>query len=186
MTFIYLVIILLQVCIIIYFIWRGRLQAKDKKGSEATAPAGTYTGFRTLALQVTPYQLELTIPDSKTLVYGVVMDWNTGDIVVTLATYINGAANLYLNTGGGVTGGGKNQNVAEAAVRFVTLAQDYIDRAMLATVMELPPTGCVRFYFLTNKQVYAAQEQVKYFDDNSSVWLPLFENGNEVITEMRN
>lgn len=185
MTIIYLLIILLQVCVIIYFVWRGRIQARRFAENDSTPPADTYEGLRILALQVTPYQLKLAIPDSQILVYGVVMDWNTGGAIVTLATYITGAANLYLNTGGGVSGGGKNPNVGEAAVSFVTLAQDYIDRAIPATIKDLPPAGCVRFYLLTNKQIYAAQEQVKYFNNNSSVWLPLFKKGNEVITEMK-
>jgi hypothetical protein len=106
--------------------------------------------------------------------------------VVTLASYITGAANLFFSAGGGVKGGGINPNVGEAAVRFVDAAQGFIDSALPAVISDVPAKDCVRFYLLTNKQVYVAQEQVKHFDDSSSAWLPLFKKGNEVITEMMN
>jgi hypothetical protein len=38
---------------------------------------------------------------------------------------------------------------------------------------------------LTNKGTFSAQEQLKNFDNRTSAWLPLFEEGNKVITELR-
>jgi hypothetical protein len=186
MNLVYPGLILLQVGVIIFFVRRGRAQAKLRAERAAMPKGDTFEELRRLALGVTPYQLKLAIPDSQTLVFGIVMDWNMGDTVVTLASYITGAANLYLSTGGGVKGGGKNPNVGEAAVRFVTSAQELAGRAVPAVVSDLPPQGSVRFYLLTNKHTYAIQEQVQYFDDASSPWLSLFEKGNEVITEMKN
>jgi hypothetical protein len=141
--------------------------------------------MRNTALHIVPGQLKLTIPDNETLVYGVVMDWNMGDTLVTLVSYITGAANMYLSTGGSVLGGGKNPSVGEAASELVTMAQSYIFRATPVTTFELPPVGCVRFFLLTNHSKLAAQEQLGYFDNGTSPWLPLFEKANEVITEMR-
>lgn len=177
----YSFLILLQIGVIIYFVRRGR---KKTLANGSIPSDDSYEGLRRLAMSVKPEQLKLKIPDTETFVYGVIMDWNTGDSMVTLATYITGAANLYLRSGGGVKGGGKNQNVGEAAAKFVANAQDYIGSALPAGVTEIPAPGCVRFYLLTNKQMYVAQEQVKHFDDGSSSWLPLFKQGNEVITEM--
>src|SRR5436309_1806288 len=94
MTIIYLTIILLQIGVIIFFVRRGKMPVKQRGEREAIPKEDTFEGLRRLALDVTPYQLKLAIPDSETLVYGVVMDWNMGDTVVTLASYITGAANL--------------------------------------------------------------------------------------------
>jgi len=114
-----------------------------------------------------------------------VMDWHMDNVLVTLVSYITGAASMYLNTGGGVSGGGKSPTVGEAASEFVTMAQSYIHKAVPVTTFGLPPNGCVRFYLLTNHSKLAAQEQVAFFDNGTSPWLPLFEKANEVITEMR-
>lgn len=154
------------------------------QGYMQTFDDGTYESERNLALSITPQQLKLNIPADQTFVYGVIMDWNTGDKVVTLASYITGAANLYFSSGGGIKGAGKNANVGEAAVRFVDAAQGFIDSALPVGIFDVPAKDCVRFYLLTNKHVYVAQEQVKHLDDNSSAWIPLFRKGNEVITEM--
>ncbi|MFI5196864.1 MAG: hypothetical protein ACHQD8_07220 [Chitinophagales bacterium] len=113
------------------------------------------------------------------------MDWNMGDTLVTLVSFITGAASMYLSSGGGVLSSGNNPSAGEAASELVTLAQNYIYNAVPVNTFDLPPGGCVRFYLLTNHHKLAAQEQVIYFDNGSSPWLPLFEKANEVITEMR-
>ena len=114
------------------------------------------------------------------------MDWNLNESVMTLATYITGAASLYLSSGEGFNGGGKDPAVGESAVAFVVAAQQYLGRAMPVATTDLPPKGCIRFYLLTNKGLYAAQEQMVHFEDATSPWLPLFESGSEVITGIRN
>jgi len=49
----------------------------------------------------------------------------------------------------------------------------------------LQSTDEVKFYLLTNKGIFAGQEQMKKFENNSSTWLKLFEEGNNVLTELR-
>ena len=49
----------------------------------------------------------------------------------------------------------------------------------------LPSKDRMKFYFLTNKGKFVGQEEVKNFDNNSSQWLGLFEDGNKLITEIR-
>ncbi len=154
--------------------------------AKATQPeTDTYDGLRALALGVKPIDLKIIVPATETLVYGIVMDWNMGDVTATLATYINGAANMYLSKGGGVSGAGLDTGIAQSALDMVSFTQDYLDRAMPAATTDRPPANCVRFFLLTNKGVYAAQEQMKHFDDDSSPWLPVFEKANLIITAMR-
>ena len=182
MTAIYIIIIILQVGVIIYFIRRGRKQRAVKN---VTAAGSNHENLRNTALHVTPAQLKLAIPDNETLVYGVVMDWNMGDTLITLVSFITGAASMYLSTGSGVLSSGKNPAAGEAASELVTLAQVYIYNAVPVTIFDMPPDGCVRFFLLTNHHILAAQEQVVFLENGTSPWLPLFEKANEVITEMR-
>ena len=181
MTVLYIVAILLQVGVIIYFVRRGRKQKEEKKESVSVPDDNTFEGLRNLALHVTPAQLKLAIPDNETLVYGVIMDCNIGEAIITLSAYINGAVSIYFSSGGVKTGGGMDPQVAEVAADFVITAQDYIGRAIQVNTTELPLKSCVRFFFLTNHGLFVAQEQLAYFENGSSTWLPLFEKGNEVI-----
>ena len=90
-----------------------------------------------------------------------------------------------MSSGGGLIGGGHHENASVAAKTFVDKAQQYLDKTTKVDSTPLPDKNCVRFYFMTNKGKFTAQENLKNFDNNSSAWLPLFEEGNKVITELR-
>ena len=141
--------------------------------------------LRNMAFTATPEELGLSMPTDKTIVYGVVMDWEMGGATATTISYQTGDASLYLSTGGGVIGGGQHQNVNNAAKQFVSLAQTFLDKATKTELTPLPSTDEVKFYLLTNNGVYVGQEQMKNFENNSSTWLNLFEEGNNVLTELR-
>lgn len=178
--------IVIQAAIIVFFIRRNRNIRRELQENEASSlNAPTYEGLRKLAIQVTPEQLKLNIPQGTTVVYGVLMDWNLNESVMTLAAYITGAANLYLSTGEGINGGGKDPAVGESAVSFVMAAQEYLGRVLPVSATDLPPRECIRFYLITNKGLFAAQEQMIHFEDASSPWLPLFDEGSRVITGIR-
>lgn len=103
----------------------------------------------------------------------------------TNKTNQTGDASLYVSTGGGVIGSGQHQNVNSASKQFVSLAQKFLDKATKTQVTSLPSTNEVKFYLLTNKGIFVGEEQVKNLDNNSSPWLKLFEEGNNVLTEIR-
>lgn len=175
----------MQAGVLVFFIRRGQMLKRQRNAISPAPDANSYEGVRNLALKVTPAQLKLTIPPSETFVYGVVMDWDMGEMITTLAAYITGAASTCFSSGGVVAGGGVNPAVGEAAVDFVTFAQDFVYRAIAVTTTDLPAKGCVRFYFLTNQGIFAAQEQTRHFEDNTSPWLHLFAKGSIVINEIR-
>ncbi|OYX84867.1 MAG: hypothetical protein B7Y83_06660 [Flavobacteriales bacterium 32-34-25] len=144
-----------------------------------------YEELRNMAFKVTPEQLALSLSTDKTIVYGVVMDWEMGGATATTVAYQTGDASLYLSSGGGVIGGGKHQNVNSASKQFISLAQTFLDKTAKAEKTSLPTINEIKFYFLTNKGVYVGQEQMKNFENNSSLWLKLFEEGNNVLSELR-
>lgn len=183
MNILYVVIILVQIGVILYFYKKGRKPKAEQPDN--AADENSYEGSRALAFKVTASQLGLNIPADATFVYGLIMDWNTGEAVVSLATYITGAANLFISTGGGLQGGGKSPEAGVAAVKLVSAAAEYADRTVPVTdISGLPAPGCVRFYFLTNKYTSVVQEQVQHLTDGSSQWGELFEKSNLVIGEM--
>ncbi|MFZ4726855.1 MAG: hypothetical protein ACOYMD_15585 [Paludibacter sp.] len=145
-----------------------------------------FEGLRNMAFTSTPEQLGLALPIDKTIVYGVIMDWEMDGATATTVSYQTGDASLYLSSGGGVIGGGQHQNVNRAARQFVSLAQTFLDKTSKTETTPLPSTDEVNFYLLTNKGVFVGQEQMKNFDNNSSSWIKLFEEGNNVLTELRN
>ncbi len=180
---IYIAAILLQAAILVFFIRRA-MKSRPGKATE-NVPVSEYERTRQAALKVTQQQLGLDIPVSSTKVYGMVMDWDMSGTTLTLSVYINGAASAFLTNGASAMGVGKNPAIAEQAADFVQLAQGYLNRAMPVSDTGQPPLGIVRFYFLTNRGIYGAQEDLTYINDNSSPWLGLFFRGNMLINEIK-
>ena len=181
--------------LVFYLSSGGKRSSKNKKQSTADQDTtnqkvyqtkeNAFEGLRDMALKVKPEQLKLSLPINKTVVYGVIMDWEISGATVTTVSYQTGDASMYVSSGGGVIGGGQHQNVNSAAKQFVTLAQTILDKTAKTETKPLPATDEVKFYLLTNKGVFVGQETMKNFENRSSSWLQLFEEGNKVITELR-
>jgi hypothetical protein len=159
---------------------QGTIKPKIHKTKE-----NTFEELRNIAFKVTPEQLGITLSKDKTIVYGIVMDWEMGGAVASTVAYQTGDASLYLSSGGGVIGGGQHENVNIAAKQFVNFAQTFLDKSIKSETTALPEKNQVLFYLLTNKGIYAGKEEMKNFESNSSVWTKLFEEGNNVLTELR-
>ena len=141
--------------------------------------------LREIAMSATPEQLGLVIPGNMTIVYGVIMDWEMEDATATTVSYETGDASLYLSTGGAVIGGGQHPNVKKAAKQFVRLAQTFLDKTVKTEKTPLPVKDEVKFYLLTNKGIYLGKDVKKNFENNSSIWVTLFGEGNKVLAELR-
>ncbi len=150
-----------------------------------TLPDNSFLDLRNMALNVTPEQLQLSLPADQTKVFGVVMDWDLGDGTMTLITYQTGDASMYLSSDGGVIGGGQHENVSTASKEFVSMAQNYLDKSSKVDTTTLPDKDSFKFYFLTNKGKYVVQENIDNIENKTSKLLSLFENANNVITELR-
>lgn len=148
-------------------------------------PENPFERLRNKAFTTTPEQLGLSLNPFETAVYGIVMDWGVEGATATTVSFGTGDASLYLSSGGGVIGGGKHPNVSHAAKKFVEMAHSYLDKTSPNTAMGLPILDEVRFYLLTNKGVFEGMEIMENFENNTSIWLPLFVEGNKVLTELQ-
>lgn len=145
----------------------------------------TFEELRNIAFKVTPEQLGISLSKDKTVVYGVIMDWEMGGATATTVAYQTGDASLYLSSGGGVIGGGQHENVNVAAKQFVNLAQTFLDKTVKSETTNLPEENQVAFYLLTSNGIYVGKEKMENFENNSSTWIKLFEEGNKVLSELR-
>jgi hypothetical protein len=114
------------------------------------------------------------------------MDWDLGEGTATLTSFLSGDASVYLSSGGGIIGGGGHENVKQASIAFISKAEKYLDKATRTDETPLPDSNGIKFYFLTNKGKFVGQEQMINFENSSSEWLALFEEGNKLMTEIRN
>jgi len=144
-----------------------------------------YNGLREMAFESKPEQLGLSLPVSKTVVYGIVMDWDVKNGTASIISFLSGDASIYFSSGGGIIGGGTHENVKIRAIQFVEKAQQMLDKAKKTEQTPLPDKNILVFYLLTNKGIYSVQDNMENFQNQSSIWLGLFLIGNELINELR-
>ena len=155
------------------------------KAKEIKLKDNPYPGLRSHALSTTPQDLKIELGKDNLVVYGVIMDFDMGNVVLTVVAFQTGDASLYLSTGQGFIGGFAHENIKQSALDFVKEAQNYSGKANPCDNTPQPDTGCVRFYFLTNKGKYSYQDKVTNLENQNSEWYNLFNLGNNVITQYR-
>lgn len=184
-----------QILVIFLFIFLAACKRKATKTQTAATEKDTvsihhpsdnnYMQLRSLALNIKAGDLQLTLPANETIVFGVVMDWNVSEGVVTLATFKTGDASLYFSIGGGMIGGVGHENVARASKQFVAASQNFLHLAVMKNSDNLPLKDEIQFYFLTNKGTFFVHENIAAVEQNNSALSALFTEANNVITEMR-
>jgi len=155
-------------------------QVKETKVKE-----NPYPGLRAQSFSITPEQLQLKLDDTKTIAYGLIMEWDITDAVISVVTFQTGDASLYISTGQIFIGGVAHENIKNSALAFINSGQEYLSLAKPTTETPLPDKGCVRFYFLTNKGKFYIQDTVENIENSKSNLTKLFGLGNNVITEYR-
>lgn len=138
-----------------------------------------------MALDTLPEKLGLKLPSDRTIVYGVLMDWEVKTGTATTVAFMTGNASIFFSSGTGITGDSTNENVILIAMQFVEKAQLLIGKAVKTDLTPRPGSDEVIFYFLTNKGIFTVHEELENISNQSSIWVDLFLTANEVITELR-
>ncbi|MCS6849359.1 MAG: hypothetical protein RMN52_16795 [Anaerolineae bacterium] len=112
-----------------------------------TQPAETYTNLRSMILSTNPKDIGIEQSEAVPNVWGVLMEFQISDTVVTLVSLADGTTSMYFDSGGGIIGAGQHDGVARASKNFVALAESYYNQVEPATQFPLPLPGRVRFIF---------------------------------------
>ncbi len=168
---------------------KGKIQGKEKVNQndnvkETKVKDNPYPGLRNQAINVTPEQLQLQL-DNDNDIYGLVMDWNMGDAIVTVISFKTGDASVYLSTGQAFIGGYAHETVINAAKQFVIEGEKYLSKATKTDNTEPTNENKVNFYFLTKSGKYYVEDDFGKIENETSELYGLFEAGNQVITEYR-
>ena len=168
---------------------KGKIQGKEKVNQEDNVKKtkvkdNPYPGLRNQAINVTPEQLQLQL-DNDNDIYGLVMDWNMGDAIVTVVSFKTGDASVYLSTGQAFIGGYAHETVINAAKQFVVEGEKYLSKATKTDNTEPTNENKVDFYFLTKSGKYYIEDDFGKIENETSDFFGLFESANQVITEYR-
>lgn len=113
------------------------------------------------------------------------MDWNIGGVTATVMAMRDGTASLYTTSTFGIIGGQGHENVRKVAVRYVKLAEQYVDSAKPVTKFPYPKNVQVYFYILTYNGVRFCVGEEAAIERDLDPTRPLFAAAQDVLTELR-
>jgi len=166
---------------------RAELAAAGPLGGSKLGRARTaeeiFMDMRRQALGTTPQNLGRGPKETEP--YGLLMEMGVQISVVTLVCFVDGDANVYHKTGGGMIGGSAHESVRKAARAFVALAAKAVPKMTKTTDFPLPGSDRVRFYVLTPQGVFTTEANRQALTNPKSELGALFYAGQEVVAEMR-
>jgi len=166
---------------------RAELAAAGPIGGSKLGRARTaeeiFMDMRRQALTTTPQNLGRGLKETEP--YGLLMEMGIQISVVTLVCFVDGDANVYHKTGGGMIGGSAHESVRKAAKAFVALAARAVPKMTKTTDFPLPGSDRVRFYVLTPQGVFTTEANRQALTNPKSELGALFYAGQEVVAEMR-
>lgn len=158
----------------------GKLFGKKEAPQE---PPGV--GMRMMALRTSAVNLGFYPDDDFPSVYGVLTDWNIGDVTASIVAMRDGTASLYTTSTFGIIGGHGHEEVRQAAARCVKLAESFAASGEIVTEFPYPKGNLVYLYILAYDGVRRCVGNESALEQGSDPTLPLFEAAQEVLTHLR-
>ena len=161
----------------------GRENIVNKKSRQAEESPGV--GLRRMVLTTPVEELGFTADEEFPTVYGVLTEWDIGDVTVTIMSLRDGTASLYTTSTFGIIGGQGHENVRQAAMHYVKTAEKFDKSGRLVTEFAYPKSGQVFYYLLTYNGVRLVVGEEAAIARGSDHTLPLFGAAQHVMTELR-
>ncbi len=147
-------------------------------------PSENYTSLREETFKTSWRKKGFQPTPKNPNIWGLIMEIGTAATVVTLVCMIDGSVNLYLGTGGGISGGGEEESVRMKGEEFIQVGETFLKKFNKTKNYPLPDADRARFYALTYDGILTAQDN-KNMGDESHPFYPLLRCGHEVILAMR-
>lgn len=184
----YIIIGIVAIIAIGFFIsWTNKTKKSSRKKTqltEKTTDQNPYMEMRNMAFSAKADQLGLeNIEDNK--VYGLITEMAMNPGSASVISFLTGDTSLYLSSGGGFIGAGQHEEVREFVIQKVDGFQKYLSKAKKTDEPKLPEEGKVNFNFLTKNGLYSVTENMSELESGKSELSSLFQEVNEIITQIR-
>ncbi|MCC8069372.1 MAG: hypothetical protein LIO71_06460 [Ruminococcus sp.] len=160
---------------------------RRQSGLDRYGACEAYLSSRIRGLTIPPVAVGVKL-NADNQVYGAVIDMPMGrDLLTTLVVLMNGTANLYFNTGGGVLGlGQKHQTVSSAVRSFLVSAGQALPSCTHTREYDLPTHKTNYVYLLTRRGVYKMElEPSTMLTETDKSKRFIFSMYQKILTELR-
>jgi hypothetical protein len=134
-----------------------------------------------------PYEQVADFMEEGHKVYGIMVDTPLeAKTLITVAAMCNGAANLYVNTGGGILGAAqRHKRIAATARNLIHVADNCIELGEKTTSFDLPTIGFHFVYLFTTEGPYKIVMTEKLVAKGETNRTTLFNGYQALISELR-
>jgi hypothetical protein len=115
----------------------------------------------------------------------IVMDVNVDGTVMSVMSSTDGAASVYLSSGGAMIGGEAHAHIRSHAIAFATEAARHQREMQAVTDFPYPAAGNVRFYVHTRDGIFFAEASKSELTDGALPLSALFKLGEKVFIDMK-
>ncbi len=115
----------------------------------------------------------------------IIMDWPLQDTIMSVMASSGGDGSIYTTGTFGLFGGGKYENVRNAAKKFVKLGEKYYSDAAPTQDFPYPQAGHIRFYFICYDGVRVIDSDAASLSSGKSKFSDLFTEAQKVIGQLR-
>lgn len=165
------------------------LKAKiDRKELESRKPKkipDDFISYKRLRENALNYKKEDTSLLDDNPLYGIVMDINFGDEIMTLFTLREGNLEIYYAKGGYIFLEREDNLIAAMeTVEYFKTAKTIYKKGIKTNQVELPNIYSVNFFFLTTEGRRVIIEDMQHIVPNVSVIYDLYDRANRIIIEI--
>ncbi len=166
--------------------WFGRREKTEKKPrSSDHASSDQRPDLRGQIFSTSAEDLRLSPTADHPHVWGALMEFGLPNGVATIVAIADGTVSMYTSTGGGVIGAGAHEKVRAAASAYLATAEQMYSLFKLTEVFPLAREGMVTFYLLAFDGRRIAEASDDELRTGRHALSELYENGQRVITAMR-
>ncbi|MGZ6018140.1 MAG: hypothetical protein ACXWKO_05675 [Phenylobacterium sp.] len=152
---------------------------------QITQAVDRYLALREVAFSTHSEDVEVKATPGQEQVYGVIVEYQVENGLVTVVGFASGDASVYRSTGGGEIGGRREPTVAGAARSLVAQAQVQLSDLPLVKDYPTPEPGHVRVYALTTAGLRGAEEARDDINDPRDRLAALFSGGRKIVSEFQ-
>ena len=141
--------------------------------------------LRSMFLARSPRDFGIVPTQEHPRIWAVLMEMGYAEGAATLLAVVDGSASIYTSTGGGVIGAGEHPSVRRRAMKFISIAEQYLDEFQKTSEYPLPGPGRTKFYLMTFSGTLTGDFDENALGEGRHKLSTLFYAGQDVISDIR-
>ncbi|MCB0702760.1 MAG: hypothetical protein KDC55_08635 [Ignavibacteriae bacterium] len=176
---------IISIIIILIAAFKYKLRKEKSEREKPNKESMELLLFESLRINALRFKKSETNLTDDNPLYGLVVDINNGEEIITLFTIREGSIEIYFSNGGYIFLEREDNLIAAMeTVENFKIAESVYKKAIKTDQTELPSIYSTNFFFLTTDGRRIIIEDMQYIVENVSIIYELFDRANRIIREV--